>query len=627
MTSADPSQILAKAGLWAAALRERGQVDDAAAAHLTETLSASFGERLDQQDDPLLVVMLCGPTAVGKSSLINALAGADISRPGLGATTEAAVLYVHERDDPARLFAYSHLLGGSAQQETALVRHCRDELLHKILVDTPDIDSVRLRHQELTTRLVHAADLVLFVTSLEKYKVMRSARWILDQRQQRAMAFVLNKWDREALGLQRARRHEVVEDFRHVLTGEGFPDAFIFKVSALAAPDDGQGLADVENELPALRAWLETGLSHSTASMVRQRRLRAAWGRLVAAIGPVVPRPLSGHPLLLEVIERLDRRGGAAEQSVSAEAAVLALPVGLEDSGWPATPGLLGMWARTRHRIASTTASWRTGLSMLSGIRQAGTLDGGGLPPLSGGAFGAASAAMLSDAAGQVIKDASVARLALGPVGAVWIAEISRLERQLALVPLESTADLVAAVDRPTPRRLAGVASIYAVEGLIALVLVTAVGRIGLDFVTGNYAPAGLFVTVLELILLLIIIGHTIASLFFPPLRQRIRRAVAQHARSLVKAAVQRAQNVLRDQVDAVDRLAQEGRELLLLIDRTVMGLATETGDGTSVDRLFGQPPPLGLDREALSPDQDAAQPLAVASDGEGPMRRRPSFD
>ena len=70
-----------------------GQVDDAAAARLSETLAESFGERLDRDDDPLLVVMLCGPTAVGKSSLINALAGADIARPGLGATTRVAMLY------------------------------------------------------------------------------------------------------------------------------------------------------------------------------------------------------------------------------------------------------------------------------------------------------------------------------------------------------------------------------------------------------------------------------------------------------------------------------------------------------------------------------------------------------
>jgi energy-coupling factor transporter ATP-binding protein EcfA2 len=609
MTLPDPSQILVKAARWTDELRQRGQIDDAAARQLDEVLATSRGERLDQPDDPLLVVMLCGPTAVGKSSLINALAGADISRPGLGATTRAAVIYVHERDDPDRLFEYSLLLGSRDQQETQLVRHRRDELLHKVLVDTPDIDSVRLQHKDLTTRLVHAADLVLFVTSPEKYKVMRSARWILEQRQQRAIAFVLNKWDREALGLHRDRRRELEADFRDVLAAEGFPNPLIFKVSALP------GASDIENDLPMLCDWLETGISQSTATMIRHRRLRAAWGRLAAAIEHATPRALSNHPLLPEITQRLTERGTSVQRGIEVEASVID-PIALDDTGLPAMPGLLGVVTRTRRRIASATGS----LSLLIGSGNRSTGDGSALS-LTGDMFGSRSIALLKDTADQLLTDASGARLAIAAVRPPWTEEIAQLERQLAVLPVDVAAELATQANRPTLRRLAGLTSVYIVEALIVAILITAVVRIGLDFVAGHYEPAGLFITVVELVSILLIIGYMTARLFFPPLRQRLRRMVAQRARSFVRATMERVQNILRDHVEAVDRLAREGRDLLHLIEQTVLGIAVEATGKANVGQLFGQAPPLKIAQETT-----LASPSADRT-AEAPLRRRPTFD
>src|ERR1700760_1781388 len=133
MTSPESSQILGRVARWAEELCEREQIEEAAAIQLNEILAASRGERLDRPDAPLMVVMLCGPTAVGKSSLINALAGAPISRPGLGATTDAAVLYVHEDDDASRLLGYSQALSGRSTAAATLVRHRREALRHKVI--------------------------------------------------------------------------------------------------------------------------------------------------------------------------------------------------------------------------------------------------------------------------------------------------------------------------------------------------------------------------------------------------------------------------------------------------------------------------------------------------------------
>jgi hypothetical protein len=203
-------------------------------------------------------------------------------------------------------------------------------------------------------------------------------------------------------------------------------------------------------------------------------------------------------------------------------------------------------------------------------------------------------------------------------VRAPWTDEVARLERRLAELPVDVAAELASQADRPTFRRLAGITTVYTVEALIVVILITAVGRIGLDFVQGHYEPAGLFVTVVELVSIRLVIGYIAAGLFFPPQRQRLRQTVAQRARSLVKATVERTQGALRDHVEAVDRLAREGRDLLLLIDQTVLGLAADAGDRTSVNNLFGETPQVKIAQETAMP---------AGHEGQEPVRRRPKFD
>src|ERR1700682_4228604 len=79
---------------------------------------------------PLLVVLLMGGTGVGKSSLLNALAGGAIARASFTRpTTRAPVVYYHESVKPDRL--------DPALRHCRLVPHDRHPLEQKILVDTP----------------------------------------------------------------------------------------------------------------------------------------------------------------------------------------------------------------------------------------------------------------------------------------------------------------------------------------------------------------------------------------------------------------------------------------------------------------------------------------------------------
>jgi energy-coupling factor transporter ATP-binding protein EcfA2 len=610
----DPARLLAETAEWVGALRERGLVSESAACQVEEMLTRSRGERLDVPDDPLLVAMLCGPTAVGKSSLINALAGAAISRPGLGANTSAAVLYVHRRDDPARLFEYGEALG-QLGHETSLVRHGQDALLHKILVDTPDIDSVAQRHRAMTGMLITCADIVLFVTSPEKYKDMHAIRWVMKQRRQRAVAFVLNKWDRAAFGPQYDRRHLVEKDFHALLIAAGFRDPLIFKVSALPAPHAG----DEESELPALRAWLAEGLDHSTAAAIQERRRRAAWGRLSAVILPAIPSPVADHPLIREMTGRLDETRAQA-QRIARSAALALAPGGLDRSVRPVTPGLLGSWIRLTGAVGAATAPVRGLFARRSRWQQHEA--GGETATAAAQDFGRPVAALLARTTADLAQEAKAAHLPLGPVGAAWATEARRLGQRLAPLPTEVEADLVARALRPSLRRGAGMTLMFAIEALLSLILLVALWRIGSGFALGHYVPGALLVNALALVLALLVLGQLAANLFFPALQENLRRAVATRAESLIDAAWRQTHAVLAEQLDAAARLAQQGSGLLKGIDGIVRSdVSRSETEASGVGRLFGDSVPIVKDREPVG--------TAAGNDpaAREPARRLPRFD
>ena len=138
----------------------------ARARQLHDHLDGFVRPRAADIDAPLLVLLL-GPTGAGKSSLLNTIAGAEVSKVGvLRPTTRDAVLYASERDSN-RILASGRLVAVAKERlRLAAAPAAADGIA---VIDAPDIDSVERDNRELADVLVETSDLCVFVTTATRY--------------------------------------------------------------------------------------------------------------------------------------------------------------------------------------------------------------------------------------------------------------------------------------------------------------------------------------------------------------------------------------------------------------------------------------------------------------------------
>jgi len=168
----DPAELIQRCDRLAA-LADRRRVlptaNVAAAARARQLHDHVYGflrPRLSDIDAPLLV-LLVGPTGAGKSSLLNTIAGAEVSKAGvLRPTTRDAVLFASESDSRRILASGRLAVVAKERLRLAAVPASSDGVA---VIDAPDVDSVERDNRELADVLVESCDLCVFVTTAMRY--------------------------------------------------------------------------------------------------------------------------------------------------------------------------------------------------------------------------------------------------------------------------------------------------------------------------------------------------------------------------------------------------------------------------------------------------------------------------
>lgn len=213
-------------------------IDTAAAAAVGETARDRLGYPVETY-----VLAIAGGTGVGKSTILNALAEAEVSAASVRRPTTTEPVAWVPADRRRELSGLLTWLGVTQVRE-----HQSPRLRDLAILDLPDFDSVALDHRERVDALLARIDAVAWVVDPEKYKddiVHRDYLRRVGPRVRRQLV-VLNRADL----LDQAESSRVVEDLRQQLRRDDLADV------AVAVTRAKQGAAGVTE----LREWLDSGI-------------------------------------------------------------------------------------------------------------------------------------------------------------------------------------------------------------------------------------------------------------------------------------------------------------------------------------------------------------------------------
>ena len=596
---------------WADALQHYDLIEPTA--HQTMLAAVTEAEQggLGQAQQPLLTVLLFGPSGVGKSQLLNALAGDVVARSHYERpTTRVPTVYAHADVDVQRLFEYGTELGEMAQQPANIVRHMREPLRNIVIVDAPDIDSYQREHREQVMRLLPMMDIVLYVVTSQTYLNDLGWQTVLKERGRRAFAFVINKWDHE--GKQAINNNSEIDidtHFRDLLRERaGYDNALIFRTSAeywlhqrqRLIPHDE--LPPVGDQFPELERWLSEALTTSHVAEIQRRRRRALWGSVAEGVSQAMPPLLTDDSWQAHTLAQLDGLRTAGWQQIQPAVRQAAVELAQQSAlgRWPSSPGPFGLVLRAGSGVRDGLRGFaRRGVPVQIGPLRS-TLQ---MSPEIDPAAPVPVALSQHDSTGLVsMADGAVAEVALAlrakRLPATWLAH--RLRGSVATlgqrISNATGVALAEATEKPYSRlrRISGIAVLAVTELTLIAVLAVAGWRLVEGYITRAYVD-GAFATNFFLLLgLIILLGVLGLSAVFP----RPEIIVAKH----LDKRLQQVWNAFMDELrghthkfaQTTQQLHADGGRIKESINVELQAVAPRLGDDegdaqSGVGQLFAE--------------------------------------
>ena len=211
----DYSDLVATTQCWAKQAQQTGWLAQDVL-HQLETLDTRSPEALFLNTTRPLIVAFMGGTGVGKSALLNRLAGKAIAKSGIERPTSREVTLFHH---------HSIALPSLAEQlplaKINLAQHDDNNKQNIVWIDMPDFDSTELSNKQQVLSWLPHIDVLIYVVSPERYRDEKAWRILLAEGGRHAWLFVLNQWDRG--------QFEQLNDFNQQLHKAGFIEPMLFK--------------------------------------------------------------------------------------------------------------------------------------------------------------------------------------------------------------------------------------------------------------------------------------------------------------------------------------------------------------------------------------------------------------